>query len=194
MIEWMSKEDPRRLFLKPIENVYFTPAWPIKRLADKYFQIVKNMVTPRDVWKIVAQGGIVNVDLTDDNGWLPITDDALYEINLTMKGDVLLYPKWPMTDYFLAFEKVGFKPDPTDDEKRYIGFYEETDIPFDGSAGIVKLYTVKGMSPIRLELYNDGIEDEKVVLRFRTNMCVIKEIPKPAVFRKIQHYKELKVA
>ena len=191
MIEYMLKGDPRILFLKPGENVYFTPAWPISRLAGKYFQVVKNKVVPRQVWKLVAQGGTEDIDLTKDNGWLPLSDDVLYEINLTMKGDVLLYPMWPSSDYLLQLEDPDFKPNPASSTNRYIGCYDESDIPFDGSNGILKLYTVRGMNHIRLRLYNDGIEDEKAVLKFIVNMCVLKPIARPSVYRKIQHYKEL---
>ena len=170
MIEWMDKDDPRKLFLKPLENVYFTEAWPIKAIAGKYFQVIKNLVVPRQVYATVAAGDDYDLDLNDDNGFLPTSQDTLYEMNVTMKGNVLLYPMWPNTDYLLEFQKPGFKPIPTDDEKRYIGCYEESDIPFDGSGGILKIYTVKDMSPPRLRLYNDSIEDEKAVLKFKVNI------------------------
>ena len=197
MIEWMSKKDPRTLFLKPGENVYFTESWPIDWLAGKYFTVVKNKVVRRDIIKTISSGGKIDYDLDSDNGWLPLKQKELYEINLTMKGGVLLYPMWPSSDYFLSLENPDYKPDYTSSTNRYIGFFEEVDIPIiedPEKGGILKIYTVKGMHKIRLRLYNDSIEDEKVVLRLLTNMCILEEISKPAVFRKIQHYRDVNPA
>ena len=191
MIEWMDKNDPRKLFLKPQENVYFTEAWPIDKVRGKFFQIVKNKVLKRDVWKLIPQATSTDLDLTKEDAWIPETDKLLYEMNVTLKGNVLLYPKWPNTDYFLTLPKPGYSPNPADDTLRYLGCFDQDDIPFTGEGGILKIYTVKDLDPIRLTLYNDSIQAEKAVVRFMINICEITEIAKPPVFRKIQHRKEL---
>lgn len=190
MIEYMQKGDPRILFLKPEDNVYFSKGWTLDRLRDQYFKVKFTKPVKRDVWTLVAKGTSVNIDLNANNGWLPTTNNVLYEMNVVLKGDVLLYPKWPSTEYLWQFQKVDFKPNPADDEKRYIGYVDEDDIPGDWSGGILKIYTVKDMNPIRLELYNDGIEDEKAIVRFKVNMCWLEKIAKPTIYRKIQHYRD----
>lgn len=193
MVEWIQKDDPRKLFLKPRENVFFTESWPIENFSGKFFEVLKNQTVKYDVWKLVAQGSSTDIDLTDDNGWLPQTTLSLYEINLTMKGQCLLYVLWPADTYLFSLEKAGFKPEPTDDTKRYIGFFEESDIPFDQTGNVLKLYLVKNMDPIRLRIYNDSISDEKVVLRFMINRCrlnLLKE--KPSIYRTIFYHKDFK--
>lgn len=191
-MEWINKDDPRKLFLKPREIVYFTESWPDDSIADKYFEVVKNQIVKRDVWKLIAAGSIVNIDLDETNGWLPNTKLAMFEINLSMKGEVLLYPMWPATDYYFRLERAEFKPDYGSDINRYIGFLDEDDIPFDQTGSILKIYTVKDMDYIRLRLYNDSVDDEKAVLRFMVNRCKLKPLTeKPKIFRTIFHYKDM---
>lgn len=191
-MEWINKDDPRKLFLKPREVVYFTESWPDDHFAGKYFEIVKNQTVKRDVWILVPAASKVDVDLDETNGWLPTTKLAMFEINLSMKGEVLLYPMWPSTDYYFRLEKAEFKPDYASDTNRYIGFLDEDDIPFDQTGSILKIYTVKDMDFIRLRLYNDSIDDEKAVLRLMVNRCKLRKLTTPPkIYRTIFHYKDM---
>jgi len=191
LVEYLPPGDPRIIPLKPRDAVWFSPGWP-DAFANKSFQIERCQTLKFDVWKRLDRAATEDVKLTDDEGFLPTRPKSLYEINTVMKGNVLLHPRWPSTDYYWELEKEGFLPDPTDDVKRYIGFVDQDDVPFDQKGGVLKIYTVKDMEPIHLRLYNDSIEAEKAVLRFLINRCLLKEIPKPAVFRAILSYQVMR--
>jgi len=189
MVEYLWKGDPRILFLKPREVVYFTPRWD--RVGGKYFQIEVTQQIKRDFHKIIGTGKTLDQELSDDAGFLPTNLQTLYEVNVVMKGNLILYPLWPSTDYYLKKEKAGYAPAPGDDDLRYIGNFDSQDIPWTMDGGVLKLYLVKDMPTILLRWYNDSIGDERLVIRFWENRCKLKEVKEAPVYRTIFHYKDM---
>jgi len=188
----------REPFLKPRQYVYFTEGWP-EAFEKRFFEVKITQTLKRDIHGILSPAGKTDVKLDDTEGLLPTSPRTLYEMHVGLKGKVLLYPKWPSTDYFWKFEKPEFFPVPTDDKLRYVGFVDQHDTPFEDPR--LREYTVKDMDVIYYELYCDSPEHEKYVARFSVNRCLIEPAPPEIVvklerweipYRTIIHYKALK--
>ena len=183
-------------FLKPRQYVYFTSSWNIERVAGKFFEVVRTQQLTYEKAIILQENNYYTFTMNEDSGLLPDRTNTLYEMYIGIKGNVLMYIRWPSTDYFMRFEKAELKPaEPerlsTDVDKRYISVIDQTISPYDKPR--YREYTIKEMEPIALVFFNDSIDDEKVVLRFLVNRCMLVETEeKPEKFRIIPFYTDFK--
>jgi len=177
--------------------VHFSKNWH-ELFADKYFVIGPTQQIAHKLHRIINQGKEHDIDL-EEVGLIPTNPETLYEILAGFKGNLLLYPRLPSTDWYLKLEKSGFVPVPDDDVKRYIGCYTQEDMPYDKL--LFREYTVKEMETPMYRFYNDSTEPEKLVLRLVVNRChLIRELTKEEVeeiirkripVREIPHYKDM---
>lgn len=192
MFELLVAPEP---FLKENFYVWFSPGWDTQgRYAEKFFEVELTQQIPFDVYGIINVGETWDIAF-QDQGLIPENPLTLYEILIGLKGNVLLYPRLPSTDWYLKLEKAGFVPDPANDVKRYIGCYVEADMPYDQPK--LRAYCIKDMEPPVLRLRNDSIEAEKAVVRFLVNRCKLKAVDaeterklkaKQLPYRVIKHY------
>ena len=193
MFELLSVQEP---LLKESWYLYFTKGWGIdgKIIEDRFYEVDLTQQIGYDIARIIAVGSTYDVVFLDQ-GLVPENPWTLYEVLMGLKGNVLMYPRLPSTDWYLKLEKSGFVPDPTDAAKRYIGAYVEADSPYDKPK--LRAYTIKDLEPPVLRLYTDSIEHEKAVLRFMVNRCKLKTVnaetekrlrAKQLPFREIKHY------
>lgn len=164
--------------LKEDNYVFFRGGDFPDHVANKIFKIGFTQQIPRYISKFIANGKYVDIEL-DKVGLYPESVSTLFELRFGFKGNVLLYPRYPTTQYFNVLEKSGFTPpdDPsTDPDKRYIGCYTSVDAPFDVNPPLLAEYTVKNFDTIVYRIYADSVEDEKVVIRCIVNRCQLIEL------------------
>ena len=163
---------PNTPLLKEDNYVFFKGKNFPNHVRDKVFKIGFTQQIPRYISRFIAKGKYVDVDL-DEVGLYPESTNTLYELRFGMKGNVLLYPRYPSNVYYNVLEKSGYVPpdDLSDVDKRYIGCYTETDIPYDANPPVLVEYTVKEFDKVVYRLYADSIEDEKVIIRCIVNRC-----------------------
>ncbi|MEM1551568.1 MAG: hypothetical protein QXH03_02725 [Candidatus Bathyarchaeia archaeon] len=186
--------------LKENYYVYFTSGrWtPENPWAEKFYVIELTQQIPFELAFILNSAQKHTLDF-DDSGLIPKSTKTLYEILIGLKGqNILFYPRIPSTDYYLKLEKSGFVPDPEDVVKRFLGCYVEDDSPY--RAPKLRTYTIKDMEPPVLEIYNNGPEPEKTVVRFIVNRCKLAPVDpeterklraKQLPYRVIKHYTQM---
>jgi len=183
-------EEPN--FLKEGQRVKFSENWSEEtKKAGKFFKAKKTVRTvKKERYWILDTDSTVDFRIDEDSGLLPTTSDTLYEVHVGMKGDVLLYPMWPESDYLLELEKVGQRPYTSADQlpKRYLGNWDQYDIGWKDKR--LTDYFVKNMDRIVYRLYNDSPVPEKVVLRFMVNKIVLEEIGKKKPYRYLPHHED----
>jgi len=183
-------------FLKPRQFVYFTESWNVDHVKGKFFKVVQTQQITYEKVYIIDKQKHTTLTLDEDSGLLPERVNTLYEMYIGMKGNVLMYVRWPSTDYFARLEKAEFVPPEPDQlatltDRRYIAYLDETITPYHQPR--YREYTIKDMEPIQLVLYNDSVKPEKVVLRFLINRCKIEEIgERPVIYRTIFFYTDFK--
>lgn len=171
------------------------------RYANQYFMVTDPQQVSYDRYYILYQNDYVDIDLHNASSGTeniyPEAVDELYEVLLGIEGDVLTYPIIPSPDrHFQKLGYTGMIPDSSDDTKRYLGCYKESDIPYESLR--LRLTFVKNLDPMILRIYIDSPKDyEKAVIRFLINRCRIKKLERPtpeqmSIARKILHYSELK--
>ena len=188
-------------FLKPGHFVKFSPKWK-EPWKGRFYMVLTTAQLSHEVHKILGVGADWLLELSDDNGFLPQTPDVMYEVLIGFKGNVLLHPKWPSTDYWPKWDRADkMAVDLSDPVKRYVMAYTEEDTPYESPR--LRVYLLKDMNPVGLEFYNDSVEPEKVVVRIRANRCVIKPVEEMSTrlleelrahkrpFRYIPHYGDL---
>jgi len=185
-------------FLKPRQYVYFTDSWNVTHVKGKFFVVTNTQQIVYEKVFILPAQGFTTYLLDEDSGLLPERVNTLYEMYVGVKGNALIYVRWPSTDYLNRLEKAEFVPPEPDAlsstanvERRYIGFFDETVTPYYQPK--YREYTIKDMEPIQYVIYNDSVKSEKVVLRFIVNRCRIEEYTgRPEIYRTIFFYEDYK--
>lgn len=130
-----------------------------------------------DVPRIVTAGSSIDLDFAAPSGGgigdlnlslLPVNGDTLYELLVGLKGLPLMYPMYN-NSYYQKLEVTAVNPDTGDRNLRYLGFYDESDSPFE--APRLREYVVKDQQPPVLRVYNDQTLDEVLIIRFIINRC-----------------------
>jgi len=157
------------------DRVEFSPSWPSEiEQSGKYYRVHKQQVVNFDKFWIIDSDNTYDFRIDEDTGLLPTEENTLYQVLISIKGNVMLFPQWPEGKYVNQLQKVGYRPFPSKVDKRYLGGYDSTDSPY-GDPHLVE-FLVKGMNPIVYRFYNDSIVPEKVVVRFKINKIKLKEI------------------
>lgn len=172
------------------------------RFSEKYFRVKRTQQINYDLpFYLSGKDGElpqVDVDFEDDDkiGLYPNNTWSLYEILIGMKssqGSVLAYPLASINQYLTTLEEGGFRPNTASDAQRYIGAIEESDTPADKPQ--LRYHTVADLNSIGLRLFNDSLQDDKVVLKMLVNRCYLEEVPEKNLsqkekdrVREITHY------
>jgi hypothetical protein len=195
-------------FLKEGHLVHFCGGWPTI-LAGKYFNISRTQTMEYDVHRIIAAGSTtaamldVSFEAPPSGGvsynkisLLPVNSSTLFEILIGIKGTVRAYPRYA-NRYFDQLEVTQCQPNPADADLADLGFYDLNKTPWYKPR--VREYTVLGMEPPHLLLYNPYQNDEKIVLTLLINRCLL--VPASAIVtpgvvqskvaREINYYKDL---
>jgi len=160
-------------------------------VAGKYFRIMLTQQIPYVRAYILGPNGTLTVDMkgtsygTGQLGLYPDNDSTLFETLIGMKstsGNVLLYPRFPVNQYWATLEASGFVPDPTSDWYRYLGCYSEELTPPDKPT--LRIYSIADEEAIGLRLYNDVDVYQKAVLVGLVNRCLMKEVKKETLSEK----------
>jgi len=172
--------------------VHFVGSYPEywqKRVAGKYFKILRTQQIAYDRAYILHPGStdpttyLYSLDFAGDDataqelGLYPDDDASLYEILVGMKsssGSTLAYPRYPMNEWFETLEEGRFIPNQTSDNFRYLSPFNEEISPADRPQ--VRFHTIKEEESVGVLLYNDAPEDNKVVLNFLVNRCLMSEV------------------
>lgn len=186
--------------LQPKHVVHFVGSHPEfwqQRVAGKYFRVMLTQQIPYTRAYILEPNGMFTADMkgtsygTGQLGLYPDNDSTLFETLIGMKstsGNVLLYPRFPVNQYWATLEASGFTPTaaaapPTsNDWYRYLGCYSEELTPPDRPT--LRIYTIADEEAIGLRLYNDVDVYQKVVLVGLVNRCLMKEEKKEALSEK----------
>lgn len=176
-------------------------AYP-NRFSEKYFKVKRTQQINYDLpFFISGKNGVlpqIDVDFEDEDdvGLYPNNTWSMYEILIGMEssqGSVLAYPLASINQYLISLEEGGFTPNLTNPAKRYIGAIEESDTPVDKPQ--LRYHTVSDLNSIGLRLFNDSLQDDKVVLKMFINRCLLEETPERNLtqkekdrVREINHY------
>lgn len=184
MIELEPKAWEKILLEKMV--VHFTGDFP-DRVAEKYFRVKRTQEIPHDRAFIIAPGSSHDFDLSDEDatGLYPTKERSLYEILIGVKstsGSMLLYPRFPINEYWMSLEEGGWTVDLTSDKYRYIGPFSEKLTPPDKPQ--LRYHTVKDLQDTGLRIYNDGPADDKAVLEMVINRCLLEEVKKEELTEK----------
>lgn len=160
-----------------------------ERFSNKYFRVKRRQEIPYDrTWILDERSGSnpsVDIDFSDDNIALyPENPKTLYEIVIGVKsetGSAVLYPLASINETFLSLEKSGFTPVENNPSKRYIGI-TEGDTP--EGRETLRYHTVEDMNSVGLRVFNDSAIDNKIVLSFSVNRCLLEEVKKENLTQK----------
>jgi len=174
--------------LEPRHIVHFVGSYPEywqERVAGKYFKIMLTQQIVYDRAYILAAGGSYSASLSDHNaaigdlGLYPDNTMTLYEILLGMKstsGSVLAYPRFPPNEWFITLEEGGFVPNTANNNFRYLGPWNEEITPYDRPQA--RIHTIKDEESVGELLYNDAPIQNKVVLGWIVNRCLMQHMNK----------------
>jgi len=162
--------------LLPGHYVWFSHSFPTSH-AGKYFRV--RFVNPLNYTKAITltAGQTYDYEITDESeGLMPTDVHTLYEmlVGINTVG-VLTYLKCPAERYLNRLQESAFNPDPSVTDKRYIGHITAKDTPINNKR--LRIHTVKDVTPVVLEAYNDGIQGMKIVYQFYVNVCKLDPIP-----------------
>lgn len=164
--------------------IFFDGGWPDAK-DQKWFQVQRSHQVKLDIPRIVSTGASIDLDFSAPAGGgladlnlslLPTVGDTLYELLIGLKGNVFVYPMYN-NSYFQKLEVTNIVPDTGDRNLRYLGFFDESDSPFESPR--LREYVVKDQQPPVLRLYNDQIIDEALVIRFIINRCRLAQAANP---------------
>lgn len=169
--------------LKRNHYVYFDDDWPdgsgkrntwwrVERQYRVKYDVARNIASgdTQDLSFSAASSGIDNLNLA----LLPVSRDTLYEVLVGWKTrDILVYPYF-RNDFVHELEATNVTPDVTDQEQRYIGFWEPEDSPWDEPR--IREHVISDQEPPQLRLYNDGALADRIVFRFIVNHCNLMQL------------------
>jgi hypothetical protein len=174
--------------LEPKQLVHFVGLYPgywQEQLAGKYFRIMLTQQITYDRAYILAAGATGIADLSHHNaaigdlGLYPTNTMTLYELLLGMKstsGSMLCYPRFPPNEWFLTLEESAYIPNTANNNLRYLGPWSEEITPYDRPQ--VRIHTTTDQAPLGIQLYNDAPIDNKVVLGWLVNRCLMQYVDK----------------
>lgn len=188
--------------LRTRDNVQFIGNWPVA-VRDCFLQVGVTQQIRRQNIAILQRGAgnaanVWDLQFNDANGFLPRSESTLYEIRLSIRLAGEMYVIWPTpSTYFDQLENATFRPDPTSDSLRYVGFFEQNDLGTPENnyqERLLRLTTVKDMQPILLRFYSETIEqDDKVLIDMLINRCqIFKFAPeqRPQAWRPVYSYEQ----
>jgi len=189
--------------LKEGHIVHFSKEWN-DDWSEKFFKVVKAKQVEYDVNRILSPGSanIKDVSFEAPQGGgvsslkislLPVGSKTMYEILIGIKGTPKVYPRY-RNKYFLDLEETGCIPDPSDVDLSALGFYDSEKSPW--YAPRVREYTVVNQEPPHLLLFNPFQDDEKIVLNFIVNQCLLAPVQQASgidakVAREVNYHKVL---
>jgi len=158
--------------------------------SNKYFRVKRRQEIPYEKTYILDERGgetdSHDIDFSDEDniGLYPSNINTLYEILIGIKsetGSAVVYPLAAINNPFLTLEESGFMSDESDKEKRYIGITEE-----DSPEGreTLRYHTVKDLNSVGLRIFNDSPIDDKIVLSFSVNRCLLEEVKEENLTKK----------
>ena len=174
--------------LKEGQYIKFLGDWPAQgdTLNGRWFKVDLAQQVKFDVNRIIPTGSSIDLDFSKPAGGgfsetqlslLPERQGNVFELLLGFKGLPLVYPQYNNT-FFLKLESTQVIPTLTNERGRYLGFWDEDDSPFD--APRLREYTVKDQEPPVLRIYNDMVDDDRIVLRFIVNRLKLVEVTLPS--------------
>lgn len=194
MPEYIVELEP---LLKVGQYVLFSKGWR-EEVRNKVFEVLAAQQIPRSIYAIISSGGTYSISLKA-RGFVPESPESLYEILFKFRGtNLILYPKFPSTDYYLKLEKSGYSPNPSDPDLRYLGGFTEEDF----ERGRLREYTVyiNWQPEIVYDIYNDSPADEHFRLDAIVNRVkltdvspdVQKKVIESGRYRFITHYEAVR--
>ena len=132
-----------------------------------------------------ATGGVSSLKIS----LLPVNAKTMYEILIGIKGLPIAYPRYA-NRYDLQLEETQCQPNPSDADLFALGFYDFEKSPW--YAPKIREYTVVDQEPPHLYLFNPEQGDEKIVLTFIVNRCLLEPVTSPAdikVAREVNYFK-----
>ena len=128
-----------------------------------------------------------NEDYTNYLNLFPTMRETMYEILAGLKGgkDMLLFIQWPTETYPFELESPHLHVDLTDEIERMISPVTVERSP--AREPKLRIHTLKNMTDMYFQLYNNGGDYEKLVIEFLVNKCKIKLAEKmPERYRVIE--------
>ncbi|RLI83689.1 hypothetical protein DRP04_00790 [Archaeoglobales archaeon] len=134
-----------------------------------------------------------NEDYTNYFNLFPTTQDTLYEILVGLKHskNMLVFIQWPTENYPFELESPHLHVDLSGNITRMISPITVERSPADEPR--LRIHTLKDMTDIYFQLYNNGPDYEKLTILFLVNKCKIKPVEKmPERYRVIEGLSILK--
>ena len=167
--------------------VFFDDQWPEgTQKNNKWFEVISQYKVRYEVARNIASGVPIDLSFASvsagiDNtnlALLPTNTDTLYEILFGFKtSSILVYPFFN-SSFLHNLEAENVTPTVTDDQLRYLGFWEPEDSPFEEPR--IRDHLVYYQQAPMLRLYNDESDlADRIVFRFIVNRCTLKEIQPP---------------
>lgn len=166
--------------------VHFSGDWPSTHSAirEKTFRINAVNTFGYDIPFIIPALDYRDVDFSNGSGDF---QESLYPENFSTLEEVLVGFKegnfishWliPSGKYIHQLEYAQMYPDLTHAKRKYLGAKSAKDSPYDDPR--IKLYFVKDLAPLIMELYVlEGVDFEKIVVGLTVNKCLMEEIKQP---------------
>jgi len=155
-----------RWYIDTGSYVFFEGKWT-DFVSNKLFKVGFSQRFPVRYSMIIEKGRFYDFDLSD-NGLYPENPRTLYEIGFGMSGSAVVHVRIPSNRYYNVLEDSDFIPSEDLTRNEYVGGFTETEIPAEEPRRL-RVYTLKDMTKVVLRVFNDGHEDEKVVLHVTVN-------------------------
>jgi len=117
----------------------------------------------------------------------PTMKDSLYEILVGLKGgkNMLVFIQWPTERYPFELESPHIHVDLDNSITRMVSPITVDRSPADEPR--LRIHTLKDLTEMYFQLYNNGPDYEKLVFKFLVNKCKIKAVEKmPERYRVIE--------
>lgn len=153
-------------------SAFYRITWTEQVVRDYYHGIMPKSPSPDT---------FVTIDPDDDIGLQPRYYSSLYQTRIGISPDWMCYLLWPTSEYRMPLEEPGYSPDPTNTDKRYIGFIDSVQSPIaDEEHPEVTMrfefWFVRDWMP-EFHAYVNSITDYvKLIMRFLVNRLSIKYI------------------
>jgi len=152
--------------------MFYRITWAEQKIRDYYAGIMPASPSP---------DGPYGIDPDASIGLEPHYYTSLYQTRIGMSPDWQCYIKWPTQSYRMGLEEPGFYPDPTDTDKRYIGFIDSVQSPIsDEEHPDVEMrfewWFVKDWMPVFYAYVNSMSSYVKLIMRFIVNHLAIQKI------------------